>query len=104
MAGPRAAASVPAPARSDAARGPLLRATALVRASGIPCSVWTAAGGSGPFGRVVEHADTVERQAARARRSAAEPGALVPGPRLTGPERRTVLALLHDVPGPPAPG
>ncbi|MFE7618786.1 lantibiotic dehydratase [Streptomyces sp. NPDC057496] len=71
----------------------MLGATALVRASGIPCSMWTAAGGSGLFGRVVEHADAVERQAGRARRLAEELSGVVPDPRLTDTERRAVLAL-----------
>ncbi|MFF2011215.1 lantibiotic dehydratase [Streptomyces sp. NPDC058195] len=91
MAGPPVPA--PEPVRSGADRGPLLGATALVRACGVPCAMWAAAGGSGLFGRVVAHADDAERRAARARRLAGELGALVPDPGLTGPERRAVLAL-----------
>ncbi|MGW3089443.1 lantibiotic dehydratase [Streptomyces sp. NPDC001108] len=93
MTGFRTAAPVPEPARSDAARGPLLGATALVRAAGVPCSTWTAAGGSGLFGRVLAYADDAGRRAARARRLAEELGGLVPDPRLTAAERRRVLAL-----------
>ncbi|MFJ2895808.1 lantibiotic dehydratase [Streptomyces sp. NPDC087218] len=88
MTGLRATAPGPAPAE-----GTSLGATALVRASGIPCSMWTAAGGSGVFGRVVEHADAVGQQAARARQLAEVLSGLVPDPRLTDTERRAVLAL-----------
>ncbi|MGW1410820.1 lantibiotic dehydratase [Streptomyces sp. NPDC002403] len=80
-------------ARPDAAGGRLLGTTALVRAAGIPCSMWTAAGGSGLFGRVVEHADSVERQSAHARRLAEGLSRVVPDPRLTDTDRRAVLAL-----------
>ncbi|MFD7619472.1 lantibiotic dehydratase [Streptomyces sp. NPDC059802] len=80
-------------ARPGTSNGRLLGATALVRASGIPGSMWTAAGGSGLFGRVVEHADTVERQSAHARRLAEALSLVVPDRRLTDSERRAVLAL-----------
>ncbi|MFJ1834743.1 lantibiotic dehydratase [Streptomyces sp. NPDC088175] len=83
----------PAPAPPGTAGGRYLGATALVRASGIPSSMWTAAGDSGLFGRVAEHADTVERQSARACDLAEDLSRVVPDPRLTDTERRAVLAL-----------
>ncbi|MEU2670901.1 lantibiotic dehydratase [Streptomyces sp. NPDC007164] len=97
--------SSPVPARPGTTGGRLLGATALVRASGVPLSMWTAAGGSGLFGRVVEHADAVERQTAQARRLAEALSGVVPDQRLTDTERRAVLALrrrLHagSPPGP----
>ncbi|MER5499120.1 lantibiotic dehydratase [Streptomyces sp. NPDC002561] len=86
MTGLRAVSPAPAGNR-------LLGATALVRVSGIPCSMWMAAGGSGLFGRVAEHADAVGRQAGHARRLAEGLSDVVPDPRLTDTERRAVLAL-----------
>ncbi|MFD0340514.1 lantibiotic dehydratase [Streptomyces sp. NPDC127117] len=94
----------PAPARPGPADGRLLGATALVRASGVPASTWTAAGGSGLFGRVVEHADTVERQTAQARLLAEALSSVVPDQRLTDSERRAVLALRRRLHSGSAPG
>ncbi|MCT2549159.1 lantibiotic dehydratase family protein [Streptomyces atratus] len=94
----------PAPARPGPAGDRLLGATALVRASGVPVSMWTAAGGSGLFGRVVEHADAVERQTVRARRLAEALSGVVPDRRLTDTERRAVLALRRRLHSGSAPG
>ncbi|MEV6743609.1 lantibiotic dehydratase [Streptomyces sp. NPDC088394] len=94
----------PAPARPGPAGDRLLGATALVRASGVPASMWTAAGGSGLFGRVVEHADAVERQTAQARRLAEALSGVVPDRRLTDTERRAVLALRRRLHSGSAPG
>ncbi|MFC9753048.1 lantibiotic dehydratase [Streptomyces sp. NPDC056921] len=94
----------PATARPGTTGGRLLGATALVRASGVPLAMWTAAGGSGLFGRVVEHADTVERQSAHARRLAEGLGPVVPDRRLTDTERRAVLALRRRLHSGAAPG
>ncbi|MFJ2912166.1 lantibiotic dehydratase [Streptomyces sp. NPDC087228] len=88
----------------DAIGGRVLGGTALVRASGVPWSAWTGAGGSGLFDRVVEHADTVGRQSAHARRLAERLGPVVPDPRLTGAERRAVLALRRRLHSGAAPG
>ncbi|MFJ7197499.1 MULTISPECIES: lantibiotic dehydratase [unclassified Streptomyces] len=90
--------------RHVAAGGRLLGGTALVRASGVPLSVWTAAGGSGLFGRIVAHADALERQSARARRLAQRLGRVVPDQRLTDAERRAVLALRRRLHAGSAPG
>ncbi|MFF3951797.1 lantibiotic dehydratase [Streptomyces sp. NPDC001890] len=97
-------ATSPAPARPGTAGGRTLGATALVRASGVPLAMWTAAGGSGLFARVVEHAGTVERQSAHARRLAEGLGLVVPDRRLTDSERRAVLALRRRLHSGAAPG
>ncbi|MEL5955630.1 lantibiotic dehydratase [Streptomyces sp. CLV115] len=94
----------PAPAGPGTSGGRLLGATALVRACGVPVSMWTAAGGSGLFGRVVEHADAAERQSARARRLAEALSGVVPDRRLTDAERRAVLALRRRLHSGSAPG
>ncbi|MFF2325598.1 MULTISPECIES: lantibiotic dehydratase [unclassified Streptomyces] len=86
----------PADAAADVnanADGLRLGGTALVRASGVPCSMWTAAGGSGLFGRIVEHADALDRQSVHARRLAGPLSDIVADARLTDAERRAVLAL-----------
>ncbi|MFF2895085.1 lantibiotic dehydratase [Streptomyces sp. NPDC057966] len=93
-----------APARPGPPGDRRLGATALVRASGVPASMWTAAGGSGLFGRVVEHADAVERQTVRARRLAEALSGVVPDRRLTDTERRAVLALRRRLHSGSAPG
>ncbi|MFB7916675.1 lantibiotic dehydratase [Streptomyces sp. NPDC056061] len=90
--------------RGGVAGARLLGGTALVRASGVPFPTWTAAGGSGLFGRVVEHADTVERHSVTARLLAERLGRVVPDPRLTASERRAVLALRRRLHSGAAPG
>ncbi|MFG3529172.1 lantibiotic dehydratase [Streptomyces sp. NPDC047917] len=94
----------PVPARSGTSGGRLLGATALVRACGVPAPIWTAAGGSGLFGRVVEHADAVERQGEQAPRLAEALSGVVPDRRLTDAERRAVLALRRRLHSGSAPG